>query len=64
MTSFEKEYYEQPKLWKEDLLNLPSEFLRISTIISLIPSDVRTILDAGCGNGAFLNALPYTYEST
>ncbi len=42
---------------------MPAERERITSTIRLIPSDVRTILDVGCGNGAFLNSLPDVYEA-
>lgn len=35
---------------------------RLNVIKSAIPSDVKTILDAGCGNGAITNALEADYE--
>ena len=60
---FEKTYYEQPDLWDKDFHSIPAEQERISKTIELIPSDVRTILDIGCGNGAFLNALPAKYQA-
>lgn len=63
MAPFEREYYEQPELWEKDFLSVPAERERITSAIELIPSDVRTILDVGCGNGAFLNSLPDVYEA-
>lgn len=61
--NFECRYYEQAELWEKDLLSIPAERERILETIALIPPDVRTILDVGCGNGAFLNSLPSTYEA-
>ncbi len=43
------DYYEQEDLWGGELTE--KEQGRIETIHSLIPDDVRTILDAGCGDG-------------
>ncbi len=63
MKRYERHYYDQPELWEKDLLSLPAERERITSTIELIPSDVRTILDAGCGNGAFLNSLPAGYQA-
>ncbi|MGB9885735.1 MAG: class I SAM-dependent methyltransferase [Moorellales bacterium] len=60
---FEREYYDQARLWEADFSALPAERERISATIALIPPDVKTILDVGCGNGAFLHALPPTYEA-
>ena len=63
MINFEDKYYEQPELWAKDLLNIEAEHERISSIIEIIPPDVRTILDVGCGNGAFLNSLSDSYQA-
>lgn len=63
MASYEREYYEQAELWQKDLLSIPAERERITSTIELIPPDVRTILDVGCGNGAFLNSLPNGYQA-
>lgn len=60
---FEQEYYNQKELWEKDLLNIPAEQERIHSVIRLIPPDVQTILDVGCGNGAFLNSLPDRYQA-
>jgi len=57
MKDYKKEYYEQPSFWNYDYLNVPAEKERLEEIIKVIPFDVRTILDVGCGNGAFVNAL-------
>lgn len=56
-------YYEQEELWGRDLLGIPEERERITSTIELIPFNVRTILDVGCGNGAFLNSLPDKYQA-
>jgi len=63
MTRFERNYYDQAELWERDLLSIPVERERITSTIELIPSDVRAVLDAGCGNGAFLNSLPDGYQA-
>jgi len=63
MTNFERDYYEQSALWEKDFLSIPAERERIIRTIELIPPDVQTILDAGCGNGAFLNSLPDRYQA-
>lgn len=63
MANFEREYYDQPELWNKSFLAIPAERERISKAIALIPADVRTILDVGCGNGAFLNSLPDKYQT-
>lgn len=35
---------------------------KLSAVQKLIPADVKTILDAGCGNGAITNALQKDYD--
>ncbi len=62
MEAHERKYYDQAALWEKDLLSIPAERERIAATIELISPDVRTILDVGCGNGAFLNSLPNRYE--
>jgi ubiquinone/menaquinone biosynthesis C-methylase UbiE len=57
----ERNYYNQPELWQSDLLSIPAERERITKTIEIIPPDVRTILDLGCGNGALLNAISECY---
>lgn len=60
--NFTKNYYEQPELWEINFIENDIERRRISETINFIPNDVQTILDVGCGNGAFVNALPPKYE--
>ncbi|NLM90393.1 MAG: SAM-dependent methyltransferase, partial [Candidatus Cloacimonetes bacterium] len=36
--------------------------LRIAKLLALLPSDVQTILDAGCGNGIITNKLIAKYQ--
>ncbi len=63
MAGYERKYYDQVELWERDLLSIPAERERIISTIELIPSDVQTILDVGCGNGTFLNVLPNKYQA-
>ncbi|MEM2045693.1 MAG: class I SAM-dependent methyltransferase [Candidatus Bathyarchaeia archaeon] len=63
MANFERAYYEQTELWNRDFLAIPAERERIIQTIALIPTDVLSILDVGCGNGAFLNSLPAMYQA-
>ncbi len=56
-------YYEQAELWRDDYHQSPAEEQRRRETIELIPEDVETILDVGCGNGAFLNSLPPHYQT-
>lgn len=48
-------YYDQSEIWDRDLT--PQESERISIVNKFIPEDVKTILDAGSGNGAISNYL-------
>ncbi|WP_263834076.1 methyltransferase domain-containing protein [Sulfurospirillum oryzae] len=48
-------YYEQEELWNRDLTSQETE--RIDIVKKFIPNDVKTVLDAGCGNGAISNYL-------
>lgn len=53
--SAEIRYFSQQDLWSRDAV---SEQLAVAReLIALIPHDVATILDAGCGNGTVTNAL-------
>jgi SAM-dependent methyltransferase len=50
-------YYENPKHWEIDRYINPLQTERYADAISLIPEDVREIIDVGCGNGLFLKYL-------
>lgn len=52
---FEKKYYEEFPSWGGEPSALDQE--RIVKIIKLIPPDVSTILDLGCGDGKITNEL-------
>lgn len=56
-TNFEKEYYEDERFWEESSLSDPMNTMRIVETIHIIPQDVKTIADIGCGNGIFINQL-------
>lgn len=56
MNNFEKQYYEDEKFWEGTLLDKANKE-RIKETISLIPEDVKSLVDLGCGNGVFLNEL-------
>ena len=49
-------YFEQHRLWGQP--PDPYQVQVVADILSLIPEDVRTVLDAGCGDGLVTNALP------
>jgi len=54
----EKDYYENESFWtKERYLNNDQELIRFKDVYSLIPTSASTVLDVGCGNGAFLKYL-------
>lgn len=57
MSEFEKLYYEAPRFWEEGALEDEFNLARINQTIDLIPADTNSLLDAGCGNGIFLNTL-------
>lgn len=57
MNNYEKEYYEWDQFWDNGSLQDKFNSIRIAETIKLIPSDVESLADVGCGNGVFLNAL-------
>jgi SAM-dependent methyltransferase len=63
MRNYKLAYYDQTFLWERDCLDNPDENSRIKESISVIPDNVRTLLDIGCGNGAFINALVTAYPN-
>lgn len=53
-----QDYFDNDTHWdSEKYLNDENENLRISKTRELIPSDVKNIIDVGCGNGFFLKTL-------
>ena len=61
MKDYKEEYYEQSIFWAHNFLEIPAEKERIEEIIKIMPSNVKTILDVGCGNGAFINTIADTF---
>lgn len=56
--SAENSYYEQEHFWKEErYLQNSEELRRFKTLAEIIPADVESLVDIGCGNGAFLKIL-------
>jgi SAM-dependent methyltransferase len=54
----EKDYYENEAFWTEErFLKNQDELVRFKAIQSIIPSSVASLLDVGCGNGAFIRHL-------
>lgn len=52
---YQMEYYEIEDFWNSEPTE--SDMERIQKVSELIPSDVTSILDVGCGNGIFVNYL-------
>lgn len=51
----EREHYEHVEYWTaERYLGLDVEVTRFNTTIDMIPDDTVSLLDVGCGNGAFM----------
>jgi len=62
MKDLEKQYYNQKIIWENDILVNPLEKERVDNIIKLIPKDVVSVLDAGCGSGVVVNNLPEKFR--
>ncbi len=61
MIDIKSEYYEQASFWKFDGFATAAVIERIDATINSIPTDTKTILDVGCGNGAFINRLAHEF---
>ncbi len=59
---FERDYYEQSSIWTREPVGYQIDV--VEEIKRIIPSDTKTILDAGCGNGIVSNELIKNYEIT
>jgi ubiquinone/menaquinone biosynthesis C-methylase UbiE len=47
--------FEQESIWRASTyLDNVNELNRLETSLKLLPTDIETLLDVGCGNGAFL----------
>lgn len=57
MNEFEKEYYESSSFWDNEMLQDEANKGRFRNTAGLIPAQVKSILDVGCGNGVFVNSL-------
>lgn len=57
MNDFEKKYYEADSLWSGEMLTDVGNQTRIQETARIIPDDVVTLADIGCGNGIFENYL-------
>lgn len=56
MSTSESQYYEHEGFWNEHAFGEPDRE-RIDRTIRLVPPDVLSVLDVGCGNGLFCNTL-------
>lgn len=52
----EREYYENDDFWSNESLGVHDSG-RVKTLIENIPESVQSVLELGCGNGIFVNAL-------
>lgn len=52
--SFEINFYENKDHWSKDKFGI-SDCDRYATLVEKLPHDINTLLDAGCGNGLFLD---------
>jgi SAM-dependent methyltransferase len=48
-------YYQRPGLWEPARYTTGYERDRMVAAVNLIPTDAKSLLDVGCGNGAFLS---------
>ena len=63
MKDYKKQYYEQSCHWERNYIQNPAEEERIKEIIGAIPSDAHSLLDVGCGNGAFVNTIVRSFSN-
>jgi SAM-dependent methyltransferase len=63
MDNLYKTFYEDHIDRHKNISN-PFEVTRINKVLSLIPDNVKTVLDAGCGDGRILNLLSEKYALT
>jgi SAM-dependent methyltransferase len=50
----DSQHFENPLIWKPEPYAQQAEQNRLATCVDLIPDSARSLLDVGCGNGAFL----------
>jgi glycosyltransferase involved in cell wall biosynthesis/SAM-dependent methyltransferase len=53
-------YFSQSNLWTEQIAPYQEQVL--ADILAILPSDVISILDVGCGNGLITNKLPESFK--
>ncbi len=57
MSTTDSDYYDNPAHWTADRYLTGFEQQRLQTCVGLIPGDTDSLVDIGCGNGAFLHHL-------
>src|SRR4030095_3032995 len=55
MNELEKKYYEDAAFWEGEMLHDSRNMERFEITSNLIPKDTTSLLDAGCGNGVFVD---------
>jgi ubiquinone/menaquinone biosynthesis C-methylase UbiE len=55
MGDFEKKYYESDEFWRQGMVSDQANSMRLNTTLNMIPEDVSSLADIGCGNGLFGN---------
>ena len=60
MTDYERAYYEAENFWAGGALDDAGNRRRIEETAKLVPSDVKSVIDVGCGNGRFGSYLKRT----
>jgi SAM-dependent methyltransferase len=50
----DKTHYENPDLWTQERFDNPDQQGRFAVCADLFPAGVQSLLDVGCGNGAFM----------
>ena len=53
MGDFEKKYYESDEFWRQGMLADPANSMRMEATLNMIPEEVSSLADIGCGNGVF-----------
>jgi len=60
LNDFEKAYYEHAGFWNGDMVQDDANRRRIELTAAMVPGEAGSLLDAGCGNGVFVNYLSGT----